>query len=159
MLGVERNEQEAKRYHAAFSEEDGASLFFGIDLETGEGLYELSEFFEKETVIDDLAAYPTFPESTVVELHLLHRSLAKRYAKAARRLASRYTNGNGVRKDFLRSYAYLNLALEYATDLSEAKEYKDWLEQKEWELTMSQIIYAQQLSNEILSEIKRTDAQ
>jgi TPR repeat protein len=158
MFGVDKNERKAKEYYAAFSTDNDASLLFGIDLKTGEGYYQLFELFEKKTGIWDKSAYPSFPESSEVELYALNKALEKKYAKAAKELSYKFSRGDGVRKDFLRSYAYLNLALGYAIDSNKKREYEYMLAniELEWKLSISQIIYAQQLSNEILRELKNS---
>jgi hypothetical protein len=50
------------------------------------------------------------------------------------------------------------LALGYAIDSNKKREYEYMLAniELEWKLSISQIIYAQQLSNEILRELKNS---
>jgi S1-C subfamily serine protease len=159
MFGIGKNERKAKKYHAAFSTENRASLLFGLNLKTGKSFFEMYRMFKKDTSINDKSAYPSFPESSKVELYLLHRSLEKKYTKAANWLSIKYSDGRGVRKDFLRSYAYINIALGFSTDGSKKREYERWLSQMKykWKLTESQIIYAQQLSNKIMNKLKRSN--
>lgn len=156
MYGAKKNEKKANKFYSLLSKHTHRVLPFG-DLNTGEGFYKLYEMFQKETVFFDASVTPFLPESSEVELYLLHRSLEKKYTKAAEWLSIKYGDGKGVRRDFLRSFAYINLALGFAKGESEKRNYEEWMDDLEykWKLTKSQIIYAQQLSNEILNELKR----
>jgi S1-C subfamily serine protease len=156
MYGVKKNEKKAKRYYSLLSKHTNTPLPFG-NLETGEGLYKLYRMFEKDTVFRDGSVSPFLPESSEVELYLLHRSLEKKYTKAAEWLSIKYGDGRGVQKDFLRSYAYINIALGFASGESKKRKYEKWLDQIAFKrkLTKSQIIFSQQLSSEILSKLKR----
>lgn len=156
MYGVKKNEEKAKKFYLLLSKHTQEARPFG-DLSTGEGLYGLHKMFRKDTEIYDISTSPYLPESSEVELYLLHRSLEKQFTDAAVGLSIKYSDGIGVRKDFLRSFAYINIALGFAKDESEKRNFEEWMELMEykWKLTKSQIIYAQQLSNEILNKLKR----
>ena len=120
----------------------------------------MSEQFDEYVFsMGDSTKYSSFPESSEVEIYLLNRSLAKKYHKAARVLHFKYRNGDGVRKDYLKAYAYLNLAMGYVSENSNDTFNKDyfvrWMKSFAFDfgLTKSQIIYAQQLSNDIENEL------
>ena len=120
----------------------------------------MSEQFDKDVFsMRDSTKYSSFPENSEVEIYLLNRSLAKKFNKAARALHTKYRNGDGVRKDYLKAYAYLNLAMGYVSENSKdtfnQDDYASWMRSFAFNfgLTKSQIIYAQQLSNDIENEL------
>lgn len=169
MFGLEIDNQAANEYYSIISNGDSVGLLEytfkpGEDFsaKTGEDFFKMSEQFDKDVFsMGDSTKYSSFPENSEVEIYLLNRSLAKKYHKAARVLHFKYRNGDGVRKDYLKAYAYLNLAMGYVSENSndtfdfDKDDYASWMKSFAFEfgLTKSQIIYAQQLSNDIENEL------
>jgi len=167
MFGLEIDNQAANEYYSIIS--NGGMMRLLEDIfkpgedfseKTGEDFFKMSEQFDKDVFsMGDSTKDSNFPESSEVEIYLLNRSLAKKYHKAAQVLHFKYRNGDGVRKDYLKAYAYLNLAMGYVSENTNddwtPDDYASWMKQFAFDfgLTKSQIIYAQQLSNDIENEL------
>ena len=157
MFGEKKNNKTANNYYELIKKGIDAEPNFKNDADKGDDIYWLASNFTKNYPTTGVSR-PMFPESEEVELLLLKKALGKRHAKAAIRLSEKYREGDGVRKDFLRSNALLNLAVEFEKDPEEKKQHRSLLEayERKWQLTNSQIIYSQQLSGKILKEIKKS---
>ena len=155
LYGITKDKNKEKKYFLTLLNSPINNLKDIIQLKTGEDYYQLSLFFQrKDSLSSDKTISESFPKDKKVELFLLEGALSKKNGKAAYELHSKYLNGNGVRKDILKSYAYVNLALEFTDDSERSKKnMKISLNQLEEKLTEGQIIYAQQLSNEIMSDL------
>jgi S1-C subfamily serine protease len=160
MYGVKKNEKSARKFYSILNKHEDGLPLYGIDLNTGMGLFSLFRIMKKDTVFTDGAAVQSIPTTPEAEIEVLHMALAKKYAKAARELYLKYSKGIGVSKDYLRAYAYLNLAAGFSKGEKERKEYEDWMSEKarDWKLSSQQVIYAQQLSKKILQKSKRTSS-
>lgn len=169
LFGFSKDQIKSDKYLETLKKEKGArenSLLNLYPPKNAHDVYELSEFFQKIDDLFDRSHSPYLPQNNSVELQLLRQAVSEKHHVAAYMLHSKYKKGNGVMKDFLKAYAYLNIALEYSNiSLGERGDsryskyfnenaYRKELNKLEEEMTVSHIIYAQQLSNEIITELK-----
>jgi S1-C subfamily serine protease len=157
MFGVEKDEKKASKYYSILDKHTKGLPLYGIDLSTGKGLHSLFQIMEKDTVFTDGAALQSIPTTPEAEIEILHMALAKKHADAAKELHRKYSKGIGVSKDYLRAYSYLNLAAGFSKSEKQRKEYERWMSEvaRDWKLNSKHVIYAQQLSREILQEAQQ----
>ena len=162
MFGVDKDEKEASKYYSILDKHtltDKLPLN-GRDLITGKGLYSLFRLMRKETFFTDGAVFPSIPTTPEAEIEVLHMALAKKHVNAAKELYLKYSKGIGVSKDYLRAYAYLNLAAGFSKSEKERKHYEKWMseEARDSGLNSQHVIHAQQLSREILQEAQKENS-
>ncbi len=161
LLGIKRDQTKADEYLSILINSHDSSypkhLKISIPPKTGKDFYELSESFATKTrLYSDMHSSDSLPTDDKTELFLLEKALSKGNGGAASRLSDKYYFGYGVREDILKSYAYLNLANEFIDgESSFTKRIREIeLQKLKKKLTTNQIIFAQQLSNRIMDDLK-----
>jgi len=157
MFGVDKDGKAASKYYSILDGHIDGLPLYGADLSTGKGLFSLFEIMEKDTVFTDGAVSQSIPTTPEAEIEVLHMALARKHVDAAWELYRKYREGIGVSKDYLRAYSYLNLAAGFSKSEKERKKYESWMSEiaRDWKLNSQQVIYAQQLSNEILKKSQK----
>jgi len=169
LFGFSKDQIKSDKYLETLQKEKGDRENYLLDIyppKNTHDVYALSRFFQKTDELHDSSHRPYLPENISVEFQLLRQALSEKHHVSAYMLHSKYNKGDGVMKDFLRAYAYLNIALEYSNislgengDFKFSKylnenAYRKELNNLEKDMSKNHVIYAQQLSREIINELK-----